>query len=72
MRVCVENIEDLLSYHFHVYNSVSSNIVTVLYIRAPERVHLITGIVCPWPTSHFPQPQAPDSSHSTENISLYD
>ena len=57
---------------FQVYIIVLLTIVTILYVRSPELVHLITGSLYPLTSiSPFPPPPAPGNHQSSLPVESY-
>ena len=71
IAVCVVGIFKVYCHsNFQVYNTVLLPRVTVLHIRSPELMYLITGSLYPLtdvspisPQSPFPYPQAPGNHY---------
>ena len=57
--------------NFQVCNTVLLAIVTTLYLRSPEGIHLITGSWCFWPTSpHFSHLSPALGNHRLLSVSV--
>ena len=53
--VCAENFKIHFLSNFQVYNIVCLTITTILYIRCPELIHIITGHFYPFSQYYCPR-----------------